>query len=307
MIQSVCISTTVEDEKGDSIQLHIYNCCRIDANDGEMPINIGQTIIIKEPYCKMTVSGDIAIRIDNPLQNIHSPNIQSMQSVMDDKMKTFVHSHIEMAFIDEVKGRGIRATETINSDAVIVKEASLLFERPATHKMSKIMTVDADSDKTYLFSNSLHDLRFEMMKLLCFGKGCDAKRLSLLYHVPSNRSLGVVDLNVFRNNDDDALMETVNTRNFSVAQVTSMINCNCFKVAVEDDPSLECTAVFVFCSMFNHSNDSNLSREYVWMQNEETCGKYPVAIFKTKRVITKGEELTIDYGYDPMLRAGRNW
>eukprot|EP01084_Bolivina_argentea_P209378 356656_1 len=304
-IQTLSLSTVIQDEQKRTIPLHIYNYSRIHSLQNKFPIQIGSKVTIKEPYCKITASGNIGIRIDNPFYNLLfsktcSTDLFAFDRNSKPKIQTMIHNDIEIKFINDRIGRGVIAKQNIDANTIIIKDTALLFERYIYIGIRHFVAINTDDNKKHIYSVALHNLRFEMFKLLSFGDKNDAKKLSLMYDGINNGILQFNDVNMFRNNviSDDVI------RAFNVSEITSMINCNCWRIPDEkypNDKNKEGTAVFVLGSMFNHSNNNNLLRENVWIKGN------PVAVFTTKKFISKGDELTVDYGYDPALRANKNW
>ena len=354
--QSLFMQLHIEDNNGDQVALYIYNYCRFEELIEQQEIlsselMIGTQIIIKNPYLKKTIDGNIGIRIDNPFNNliikndntdckmyinninininINTNNDDSINNDIDHKLQSYyenknapmmLYDSMKIAYIDDCKGRGIIATKDIDANVVVLKEPALCFGNSRNNinkennSVTDIFSIDISHDAIYYYNSSLHNLRYELLKILNFGDDYDRYLLSLMYYIGMenkcmNSSYYIPDIDIFdfSNENNRNLAKKIVCEydiNRTIDQVTSIIDRNAFQVDIGIDKKYEnynVIAIFVLSGLINHSNNCNLQREYVWIDD-----KYPVCIWKTNSKIIKGHELSFDYGYDEVHRY-RHW
>ena len=300
-VLSQCI--VIEDMNGETVPLYIYNLNPFRSKN-ELNLKIGDSVTVQQPYSKQMVDGTSALRTDNPLFNLctkhnaeHHPDSHSLS--------TFVHPDIAMEFIDETKGRGIISTMDIAEDTLILKEPPLCWAAPSYPDVVRLFAVDMERDKVYWHSDALHDLRAGMQRIIRFGTEYDRYLLSILHRGINHKESEsvIVDMDMLRYRMTTVPVEQIVP--LTVNDIVSIINCNAFRVCNDDQVSnlgAAPSALIVAASLFNHGEggECNIRRHFVWTEEEKSCEMW------TKRHIRKGEELTQDYGYDP-VRDHKNW
>eukprot|EP01083_Nonionella_stella_P106221 306176_1 len=142
--QSVSVMSILQDTEGNALLLALYNYAPQHQTDRQLRklLPKGSEVIVKEPYCKVGVSQDVMIRIDNPHtnfmlttaikkdKNATKSTKLSNGSLKKQKKQTVDKSYIgaiEIKYVSDRIGRGIFATDNILSGTVILNERCVAF------------------------------------------------------------------------------------------------------------------------------------------------------------------------------------
>eukprot|EP01083_Nonionella_stella_P019635 54536_1 len=225
-----------------------------------------------------------------------SKQLYAMNHLMNrtdlEDIEDYISSSIAVEYINDVKGRGVVATEDIKKGQVILIEKCTAFGGVYPDKMCGMM----DHRLNEAFLPSKVSLIQNIVDIYTNGKDIDKYKISLLYSGDkySKNSVIVPRMELFKT-DAFELKEDIPVLN--IDQIRAIAIKNAFAVTMKPSKTLRSllhtakgqmetgSAIFVAGSFFNHSNRSNVAHMVNWRR----------IFVAAERNIRKGEELCVAY------------